>query len=516
MNSADARSGTGTGNESGPDSASPALESGGETDADVVVVGGGPGGSTVAAMVAAQGHRVLLLEKERFPRYQIGESLLPATVHGICRLLGVADRIAESGFIRKRGGTFQWGESTEPWTFAFAASDVFSGPTSAAYQVERMKFDQILLNNAREKGAEVREGVRVEEVIESGGRVRGVVYTGEDGVRGTVRSQFVVDASGNTSAIRDRVGGARRYSEFFRNLALFGYFEGGARLPEPNSGNILCSAFDAGWFWYIPLSETLTSVGAVVRHDALDLVRGDREKALNGLIERCPLIADQLENARRVEDGPYGKIRVRKDYSYHRDRYWRKGMVLVGDAACFIDPVFSSGVHLATYSALLAARSINTVLSGGDAGEDACFEEFEARYRREYGLFHDFLISFYDLHQDRDSYFWSAKRITGSGAAALPSFAELVAGGASGETGLVDAAAYAGPEHESRRLELSGLLRRGSGDAPLFESEFVGSLLEEGAKIQVQAALGFGGDEDPVRDGGLVSSADGMHWAWPC
>jgi FAD-dependent halogenase len=459
----------------------------GGVDFDVVVAGGGPGGSTAATLVAARGHRVLLLEREHFPRYQIGESLLPATVHGICRLLGVSERLAEAGFMRKRGGTFRWGESPEPWTFAFSASDVFAGPTSVAYQVERMKFDQILLDNAREKGVEVREGARVEDVLETAdGRIGGLVYTGEDGVRRTVRSRFVVDASGSASAIRDRVGGVRRYSDFFRNLALFGYFEGGARLPEPDSGNILCAAFDGGWFWYIPLTATLTSVGAVVRRDALDLVRGDREKALAGLVERCPLIARYLRDARRVQAGPYGEIRVRKDYSYHRDRFWREGMVLVGDAACFIDPVFSSGVHLATYSALLAARSINTVLSGAEPDEAGCFEEFEARYRREYGLFHDFLVSFYDLHQDRDSYFRSAERIIGGGAGALPSFAELVGGGA-------------------------------SGDVPLFETEVVGTLLEEGARIQVQAALGYGGDEEePIRDGGLVPSADGMHWVRPC
>jgi halogenation protein CepH len=467
-----------------------------DIDADVVVVGGGPGGSAAATLIAAQGHRVLLLEKERFPRYQIGESLLPATVHGVCRLLGVSQRLAEAGFMPKRGGTFQWGSRPEPWTFAFAASDVFSGGTSTAYQVERMKFDQILLDNARDKGVEIREGARVEDVLAYGGRIGGVRYTGGDGVRSTVRSRFVIDASGHTSTIRDRVGGSRRYSESFRNLALFGYFEGGARLPEPNSGNILCAAFDAGWFWYIPLTESLTSVGAVVRHDALDLARGDKEQALTGLIERCPLIARQLAHARRVNSGPYGQIRARRDYSYDRDRLWRKGMVLIGDAACFIDPVFSSGVHLATYSALLAARSVNTVLAGADPDEDTCFEEFTARYRREYGLFHDFLVSFYDLHSDHESYFWKAKKITGSSASALQSFAELVGGGASGDNGLIDAEAYA--------------------DAPLFKSEAVETLLEEGAKIQLQAMLGHNDDDEPIRDDGLVPSADGMHWTWPC
>ncbi|MEA2540848.1 MAG: FAD-dependent halogenase, partial [Acidobacteriaceae bacterium] len=126
-------------------------------DFDLIVVGGGPAGSTAATLVALQGHRVLLLEKEKFPRYKIGESLLPATVHGICPLLGVSKALKEANFVVKRGGTFRWGKSQTPWTFSFASSAAMAGPTSIAYQVERMKFDQILLNNAREKGVDVRE-----------------------------------------------------------------------------------------------------------------------------------------------------------------------------------------------------------------------------------------------------------------------------------------------------------------------------------------------------------------------
>ncbi|WP_431988950.1 tryptophan 7-halogenase [Streptomyces parvulus] len=483
---------------------------------DVVVVGGGPGGSTVSTLVAMQGYRVLLLEKEEFPRYQIGESLLPSTVHGICKLLGVEDELKKAAFMPKRGGTFRWGSNPEPWTFSFSVSSTFSGPTSLAYQVERMKFDQILLENARAKGVDVRERSSVADVVEEDGRVAGVVYRDADGVRHEVRSRFVVDASGNKSRIQSRIGGTRHYSDFFKNIALFGYFEGGKRLAAPNSGNILCAAFNSGWFWYIPLTDELTSVGAVLRREALDRVQGDREKALMGLIDECPLIAEYLSEARRVEDGPYGEVRVRKDYSYCQDTFWRPGMVLVGDAACFIDPVFSSGVHLATYSGLLAARSINSTL-GGDIDEAKCFEEYESRYRNEYSLFHDFLVAFYDMHQDEDSYFWTAKKVIDSSAPGLESFVDLVGGGASREGGLVNAASYT--EHrETDFQELSELANRPAGengtDRDLFDSTLVQSVLEEGAKIQVHAALGGAvDDEGPVRDGGLVPSADGMRWA---
>ncbi|NUR62197.1 MAG: FAD-binding protein [Catenulispora sp.] len=484
---------------------------------DLIVVGGGPGGSTVSTLVAAQGHRVLLLEKETFPRYQIGESLLPSTVHGICRLLGVSEELAEAAFMPKRGGTFRWGTSPEPWTFSFAVSEHFSGPTSTAYQVERMKFDKILLDNARAKGVEVREQCSVVDVVEEDGRVVGVVYDDADGVRHTERSRYVVDASGNKSRIHSRVGGKRHYSEFFKNLAVFGYFEGGKRLPAPNSGNILCAAFKSGWFWYIPLTDSLTSVGAVLRHDAVERVQQGKEKALMDLIDECPLIAEYLSDAQRVTSGTYGEVRIRKDYSYCADTFWRPGMVLVGDAACFIDPVFSSGVHLATYSALLAARSVNSSLSG-KLDETKCFEEFEARYRKEFSLFHDFLVAFYDMHQDSDSYFWNAKKVTHSTSPALESFVELVGGGASRETGLVDAASYDG-ERMAAFKELSELANRPVGqdgtDRDLFESELVESVMEEGAKIQMHA-LGEIADEDASpMDGGLVPSTDGLHWSEP-
>jgi FAD-dependent halogenase len=487
---------------------------------DVVVVGGGPGGSTLATLVAMQGWRVLILEKEKFPRYQIGESLLPSTIHGVCRLTGAADALARAGFTRKRGGTFQWGANPQPWTFSFAVSPTMAGKTSFAYQVERSKFDQILLDNARNRGVEVREQCSVTTVIDDGQRVNGVRYVDADGNSRTATARYVVDASGNKSRIYQAVGGKRQYSDFFRNLALFGYFEGGKRLPAPNEGNILCVAFDSGWFWYIPLSPTLTSVGAVVRHDLADKIQGNPEEAIQDLIGECPRISEYLKNATRVTDGQFSQLRVRKDYSYHQTRFWRPGMVLIGDAACFVDPVFSSGVHLATYSALLAARSINSVLAGV-VEEEAAFDEFEARYRREYGVFYEFLTSFYDMHANEESYFWAARKVTQDTHSELEAFVDLVGGMSSGESSLADAERVAGrfksrSEEFAKAVDSLASEKEQDSMVPLFRSAVVRQALQEGAQVQTQALLGEDAEPDfPIFKGGLIPSADGMLWTFP-
>lgn len=478
---------------------------------DVIVVGGGPGGSTAASLTARLGAKVLLLERETFPRYQIGESLLPSTVHGVANLLGVGDEIAKAGFMRKHGGTFKWGTSPEPWTFTFAVSPRMAGPTSHAFQVERRRFDQILLENSRRLGVDVRENCAVTEAVADEERVRGVRFT-QDGQTRTALARFVVDASGNRSTLHTAVGGTREYSPFFRNLALFGYFENGKRLPEPMSGNILCVAFESGWFWYIPLTGTLTSVGAVVRREMAHKVQGNQEKALLELIAECPLIADYLAGAARVTEGDYGQIRVRKDYSYSTTSFWRPGMCLVGDAACFIDPVFSSGVHLATYSGLLAARSINSVLAG-TVGEDRAFTEFERRYRREFGVFHDFLVSFYDLHVDENSYFWQARKVTASNAPAMESFTELVGGVASGEQALTGS-----PElvrrHARQTAELGEAVAGMEGGAGFpGRSSVVSEAMFEGSQIQAGAILGpEGTHEQPLFEDGLTASGNGLMW----
>ncbi len=491
-----------------------------ETEAaDVVIVGGGPGGSAAGSLIAMQGHRVVILEKENFPRYQIGESLLPSTVHGICRLIGVSDDLAQAGFTQKRGGTYRWGSNPDPWTFAFSLSPKISGETSYAYQVERRKFDKILLDRARHLGVDVREGHAVTDVISDDDRVRGVSYVDAHGKVGQIRARYVVDASGNQSRIYRHTGGERKYSDFFRSLALFGYFEGGKRLPPPNSGNILSAAFANGWFWYIPLSGTLTSVGAVVQRELAGKIQKDPEEALRSFIAECQMISDYLRDAKRITHGDYGKIRVRKDYSYHNTRFWRPGMVLIGDAACFVDPVFSTGVHLATYSALLAARSINSVMAQ-IVDEQTAFQEFELRYRREYSVFYEYLMCFYDMHVNESSYYWSAKKVTKSTGPELEAFVDLVGGVSSGEAALADAETlvHRFKSRSEEYVDAVGALIANQEQSmlPVFESSVVRRATVESMHIQSLAMLGAGvARELPLFDGGLVPSPDGMFWSAP-
>jgi halogenation protein CepH len=480
-------------------------------DFDVVVIGGGPGGSTAATVLAMQNHRVLLLERDKFPRYQIGESLLPATIHGVCKILGLSEELKKAGFVRKLGGTFRWGTNPEPWTFAFSTASAISAPKAFAYQVERSKFDELLLRNASHNGVDVREQHSVKELVFENGRACGVDFVDAEGNARRATARYVVDASGHQSHVYQKVG-ERIYSNFFQNLALFGYYENGGRFPAPRDGNIFCAAFNEGWFWYIPLSDKLTSVGAVVAKEHADQLKAGYEEAMNRFIASCPEIARLLENATRVTEGQYGQLRVRKDWSYTNERFWAPGLVLVGDAACFIDPVFSSGVHLATYSALLAARSINSILNDG-MDETRCFEEFEKRYRREFRNFYEFLASFYDMHQNEDSYFWKARKILNSEKSIDEAFVSLVAGVSNlqqDEGLLVDHTQLEKIKGELRQLEST------EEAAPYFAEEketFLDALVAEATQLQAQASVGaVRGAEKPLFEGGLIPSPDGFRW----
>lgn len=493
---------------------------------DVIVVGGGPGGSTAASFIAMDGAKVLLLEREKFPRHQVGESLLPATVNGICVMLGVSEELAQANFTYKSGGTYRWGKHPEPWSFTFGPSSMIPGSQAFAYQVERMKFDAILLNNARKKGVDVREQHVVTEVLESGGRIAGVRFTDDRGQKRKATARYVIDASGNSTTLSRSVG-ERIYSKFFQNVALYCYFRGGKRLPAPRTGNILSEAFSDGWCWYIPLAPDLTSVGMVVSREHADRLKRGPEEAMRHFIDSTVMVKDFLSEATRITEGPYGQYRIRKDYSYVNTHFWAPGALLVGDAACFVDPIFSSGVHLATYSGLLAARSVNSCLRG-EIGEERSFNEFEQRYRREFSNFYQFLISFYDMDKDMDSYFWSARKVLNTEESANDAFIHLISGTSfTGEPLFSNASDFF-----KAHVGVGDLFRKTYEAAknPIDDSNFdlagfdttkfnpkhfiqdfrkgIVSLIRQ-AKSETQVL------EQPVLDGGLISSRNGLSWAEP-
>ena len=371
--------------------------------ADVAVIGGGPGGSSAAAMLARGGLHVVLLERDRFPRDHVGESLLPASIP-ILERLGVLPAIEAAGFLPKHGATMVWGSDPEPWSWYFRETNR-SYPSS--FQVTRPEFDQILLEHARTLGAEVHEGCQAVEVPFEDGRAGGVRYRDEDGAEGFVAARWVVDASGQTALLGHALG-LREWDDFFRNLAIYGYFEDAERLSEPDATNIFIESCEHGWCWTIPLHTGQASVGVVLDSEAGQRAIGELgvEEAFRDRIASAPRTAALLERATLV-DGPH----VVRDWSYRSRRLAGPGYVLVGDAGCFVDPLFSSGVHLALSSGVLAAAYIASALRDPTL-EGPAAEAYADLYLAQYNNFHRLAMLFYSSNRSAGSYFWEARRIS--------------------------------------------------------------------------------------------------------
>ena len=398
----------------------------------IVVIGGGPAGACASALLARMGLDVVLLERECFPRAHVGESLLPGSIP-ILESLGVMDEVREAGFTVKPGATMIWGTEREPWSWYFSETHA-SNPHS--YQVWRPEFDSILLNNARRLGVDVREGWQVTGVtFDVDGVAFGVRCRPVDEASDEIElsARFVVDASGQSGVLARQLE-LREWDGFFRNLAVYGYYKGSERLPEPDGGNILIESQADGWLWHIPLGGPLggplrdgwASVGAVV--DAETGQRGIREMGPRRFLERqiaaAPYLASMLESAEMVS-GP----EVVRDWSYRCKSLSGPGYILVGDAGCFVDPLFSSGVHLALTYAALASVVVGSALEdptiAGPAGK-----MYEQMYYREYGHFRELARLFYSSNRTADSYFWEARRLLDDDPLLTPrqSFIQLVAG----------------------------------------------------------------------------------------
>ena len=388
---------------------------------DVIVIGGGPGGSTAATMLARQGARVLLLERERFPREHIGESLLPASM-SVLEELGALPAVQQAGFLPKWGATMVWGQDPAPWSWYFRETN---RRYPHSYQVWRPQFDQLLLDNSRAHGVDAREGCRVLEVLFEDGRAAGVRYQDEAGHETAVRAGFVVDASGQAGVLARQLG-LRRWDPFFQNLAVYGYFAGGSRRPSPDETNIFIESYSQGWFWNIPLHTGWASVGLVVdrRAGQEGIQRQGARRFFLEQISQASHTAGMLRQAALVS-GPL----VVKDWSWVCQRMVGDGYILVGDAACFVDPLFSSGVHLALMSGVLAAAYVTSALKDPGLGQ-AAQAVYQELYLKEYGHFRELARLFYSSNRTADSYFWEARRILDGDESLSPrqAFIQAVAG----------------------------------------------------------------------------------------
>lgn len=322
---------------------------------DVVVIGGGPAGSSIAARLAERGWHVELLEKTPHPRFHIGESLLPHSMPFLEKL-GVLDEIDQIG-LKKYGAELISTRHGRGVTLYFA--NALANPYSYAYQVLRSDFDTILLRNAVNKGARIQEGVRVLDVELALPKMR--VHTAE-GERGNLvwESRFVVDATGRDALLAKRLGALER-DRRHNSAAIYNHFHGVKRLPGKDEGNITVCWFDDGWIWIIPLKNGVTSVGIVLWPHCLKARDGSLDDLFWQAVHRCPPVTERLKQAT-----PLTHARGTGNFSYRSKIMGGEGFILLGDAFSFVDPVFSTGVHFALNSAIKGAEVVDTYLRGAN------------------------------------------------------------------------------------------------------------------------------------------------------
>jgi flavin-dependent dehydrogenase len=349
----------------------------------VIVIGGGPAGCTASTLIAQKGFKVQLFERERFPRFHIGESLIPET-YWVLKRLDMLPKMRASRFVKKYSVQFvnQRGKLSEPFYFM----EHKPHECSQTWQVLRSEFDRLMLENAQEHGVEVHQGVRVLDVIFEGNRAVGVEIQDENGTRGTIRADVIVDASGQSSLIMNKIK-LRQWDLKLKKAALWTYFEGAYRDTGRDEGAtlVLQTQGKNGWFWYIPLHNNIVSVGVVAGFEYLfkdrggpAVLAGSPDSGTPGIptvplpqknfesiyqeeLARCPAVRERVSIGRQAD-----RFRAAKEYSYRSSQVAGDGWVLVGDAFGFLDPLYSSGVLLALKSGSMAADAVVEGLTKGD------------------------------------------------------------------------------------------------------------------------------------------------------
>ncbi|MEU3954554.1 chloramphenicol-biosynthetic FADH2-dependent halogenase CmlS [Streptomyces achromogenes] len=374
--------------------------------AKVSIIGAGPAGCVAALTLQKLGHDVEVFERDHFPRYRVGESFLPGTL-SILNRLGLQEKIDAAGFVKKPSATFLWGQDQAPWTFSFSTPRTSPWVFDHAIQVKREEFDQLLVEEVRERGITVNEGTPVTNVdISAPDSVTLTVRQGEESR--TVTSDFVIDAGGASSPLARQLK-VRRYDEFYKNFAIWSYFKKADPFTGDLKGTTYSITFEDGWVWMIPLKDDLYSVGLVVdRSKAAEVKELGPDRFYRETLAKAQRATALLGDAEMVDE-----VRIVHDWSYESDLFSRDRFFLCGDAACFTDPLFSQGVHLASQSAVSAAAAIDRITQHEDELQEV-HAWYNRTYRETYEQYHEFLASFYTFASftEPESEFWTKRRIS--------------------------------------------------------------------------------------------------------
>jgi flavin-dependent dehydrogenase len=368
----------------------------GKDDFDVVVIGGGPGGSATAGLLAKQGHKVLLLEKEKFPRYHIGESLITGSMPTLVEL-DLRERLDKMGYVRKYGGSLLWGRNQGTWDFRFAEASEYE----YTFQVRRADFDSVLLTRARELGALVIEEATVQEALFDGDRAVGVRYQRKGDAEPTeAHCRLLVDATGQSHLLARKFD-LIDYHDDLRNIAVWAYFQNCHRYGGTRWGDTLTENRPNGWFWFIPLSDETVSIGYVTPVDEFKNSGMTPEELHASQLAAADEVTSLAADATRVSG-----YRTIKDWSYTCKQFYGPGWALVGDAAAFIDPLLSTGVGLTLRGALGLAETADLALRNPEQ-EEELFARYESNYRDFLDSLLEFVRFFYDRTKSKEDY-WEA------------------------------------------------------------------------------------------------------------
>jgi flavin-dependent dehydrogenase len=351
---------------------------------DVVVIGGGPAGSTAAALLSRRGYQVVALEKAHHPRFHIGESLLPMNLP-VFERLGVLQKVHALGTF-KRGADFEADNDRGYNTFSFDRA--IGGSPAHAYQVWRPDFDRMLFEHARECGVDAREGHEAVGIEQRGPRDTRLEVRTDDGRNYRIQARYLIDASGRDTFLSAKRR-LRRRNDRHQSAAIFGHFRGAQARAGEDAGNVSLYRFEHGWMWMIPLPDGVMSVGAVCWPDYLRQRKGRTAEFLFDTLKRNPALWQRMEHAELIGN----EVRVTGNYSYDSKQIGGPGWILIGDAFAFLDPVFSTGVYLAMSSAEQAVRVVDAALRDPTV-EPALLRQLERRLRVGMDRFSFFIYRF--------------------------------------------------------------------------------------------------------------------------